>query len=310
MANFQNRLDQVRGCGSAAEPIDPNPPAVLTTAPTPPEVAAPIAVAWDGHDISLVYPGSEVKALGDGRIGGILAPFATPSNPDPQGDFFTPNTDFWLNVNQRCGVVWHHGLKALGPKLLGVVDMTLGEAGLEGIATLDLGDPDAKAIYERAERGECYWSTGSTSRLTSRRDVGVAREIVRWPIVEASLTDSPVDRRAKAWSIKAIVDGEIEPEQERMPLIDRAKAWVADAEAIADALEDQASHRKADGRVLSREKRDSIKAVIKALSLVSDRYIALDKASEPPPDPAEVKRKELFRRLVAEKHRNLIINAG
>src|SRR5262245_38661453 len=47
----------------------------------------------------LAYPGSEVKALGNGRVAGWLVRFGSPDQPDTSDyrDYFTPDTDFGID---------------------------------------------------------------------------------------------------------------------------------------------------------------------------------------------------------------------
>jgi hypothetical protein len=166
-----------------------------------------------GADEEIVFFGSSVKALGAGKVGGLIAPFRKASAPDVQGDFFTKSTDFGLDVTDRARVVYHHGFtKALGTKKLGVATLTLGDEGLEGVAQLDLSIPAVKALYARAEAGELYWSSATSPHLRVSRSVKGANEITGWPVIEVSLTHSPVDDLARVVSMKAIIDSAMKGE--------------------------------------------------------------------------------------------------
>lgn len=163
------------------------------------------------HDDTLVYFGDAVKALGSGKVGGIVAPFATPETADCQGEYFDASTDFGLDVATKARVVYHHGFtKAHGPRKFGVADLSVGAAGLMGETQLDMADPAAKAIYALAEAGKLYWSSGSTERLVVRQPVKGKSHLASWPVSEVSLTSNPVDKRARAFAVKALVDADVE----------------------------------------------------------------------------------------------------
>lgn len=166
--------------------------------------------AWPRpSDGDLVFVGGAVKALGSGKVGGIVAPYATPETADLQGDFFHPATDFGLDVTDKARVIYHHGFsKSLGPRKLGVAALRHGAAGLEGEAVLNMADMAAAEVYGRAEKGELFWSSGSAERLVVRTEVKGRNRIDEWPILEISLTPNPVDRRARAVALKALMDAD------------------------------------------------------------------------------------------------------
>lgn len=253
------------------------------------------------NDIDAVcYFGSAVKALGDGRIGGILVPFGTPETADVQGEYFTPETDFGLEDITRLRAVYHHGFtKALGRKRIGSAVATMTAEGIAVEATLDLNDPAVKSLHDAIVSGRpMWWSSGSANHLVERTAVKGAYRIDSWPLIEASLTPKPVDPRARAHALKGLIDRAGDNEDMdplRLPgLVDRAEALVADAEAIAGLFHRAADSRKAEGRNLSPVKRESIKAVADALA-------ALHAATVPPPSEAEERRAELWRRLILQR---------
>ena len=55
----------------------------------------------------LIAFGTEIKALGSGKIGGYLVRFSDPSTPDLTGDFFDAKTVF--NIPDNLPVVYPHG---------------------------------------------------------------------------------------------------------------------------------------------------------------------------------------------------------
>ena len=159
-------------------------------------------------DETLAFTGGAVKALGGGKIGGLLVPFGSPEATDKQGDYFTAATDFGLDVTTRARVMFHHGFtKAFGSKKLGIVEYAPGADGIEVVSgVIDTDDDAVKALYEKAEAGELFWSSGSTSHMVAKRAVKAdVNEVLSWPIAEVSLTPKPVDRRAKAFAVKGLL---------------------------------------------------------------------------------------------------------
>ena len=158
-------------------------------------------------DDTLIWFGGDVKALGSGLVGGPVVQFGSPSTADRQGDYFTANTDYGLDVSTKSRVVYHHGMGKYGPKKFGVADLKADRYAIWAEAQLDMSDADAKALYEAVESGKIGWSSGSVERLVRRQDVKGTSEILSWPLIEVSLTPTPVDKRNKAVAIKAMMDG-------------------------------------------------------------------------------------------------------
>lgn len=225
-------------------------------------------------DETVVMFGESVKAMPGGRIGGLLAPFGSPASTDKKNDYFTVETDFGLDVSTRARVMVHHGYtKAFGRRKIGVVGMTLGSLGVEVAEplVLDLSDPAQRLVYEDAEQNKLYWSTGTSPHLMERDKVGSANHVKSWPIVEASLTYTPVNRGAVAMALKAIVEAGpadlilnefTEPEAvTASTLVARSQRLVTDSREILGLFAKASDHRKAEGRDLSPEKRDALKAM-------------------------------------------------
>jgi phage head maturation protease len=157
-------------------------------------------------DDFLIFFGGAVKALGNGKIGGYVVRFGSPETADVQGDYFTPHTDYGLDCSTKARVVYHHGLtKKYGPKRFGTVDLSVKANGIEAAGELDLTDAACKAVYNDVEAGKLGWSSGSVDRLVERRAVKGKSEILAWPLIEVSLTPTPVDGRNRAIAIKALI---------------------------------------------------------------------------------------------------------
>ncbi len=137
-----------------------------------------------------------VKALDakQGRVGGYLVVWGSPQTRDLHGEYFTPETDLGLDWYEHRPVLYHHGLdSALKSAVIGVLDrLQVDEVGLWAEAQLDLRGQYAQTILSLVERGLLSWSSGSLPHLVDVADDG---RIVRWPIVEGSLTPTPAEPR-------------------------------------------------------------------------------------------------------------------
>ncbi len=138
---------------------------------------------------------TRVKALEQsGRIGGYLVVWGDPSRKDLQGEFFTSDTDLALDWYPRRPVLYHHGLDGtLQIKMIGQLDtFQIGDVGLWVEGQLDMRDKYVQAIYRLAQEGKLGWSSGSLPHMVQVERSG---KIVRWPIVEGSMTPTPAEPR-------------------------------------------------------------------------------------------------------------------
>jgi phage head maturation protease len=129
-----------------------------------------------------------------GRIGGYLIVWGSASQPDLQGDYFTPQTDLALDWFARRPALYHHGLDgAVKAAVIGVIDaLQPDDVGLWAEAQLDTRQRYVQVILELVKRGLLSWSSGSLPHLVQRDDDG---QITRWPLIEGSLTPSPAEPR-------------------------------------------------------------------------------------------------------------------
>lgn len=159
-----------------------------------------------------VYAGSEVKALGNGKVGGYLVLFSDPKNPDLSGDYFDSNTEFDLERSTKSTVYYSHGLdRTLKTKKLAINDAELkkDEVGIWAEAQLDLRDKYEKAIYAMVKAGKLGWSSGTAPHLVERETIKVGSKSVNyvktWPLgLDASLTPTPCEPRTLVVSVKSI----------------------------------------------------------------------------------------------------------
>lgn len=174
-------------------------------------------------DDTLAFYGSEVKALGNGKIGGYAVLFT--KEPDLQGDIFTKSTDFFCREGDERPILYRHGMHpVIKSRQLGRGQLKFDEVGIFMEGELNLRDNYEKAIYKLAELGKLGYSTGSMGHLVSKTPKNKSFEIDAWPIGEISLTPNPVEARTFAFPLKSMVAEEIdldafvksleEPEQE------------------------------------------------------------------------------------------------
>ena len=136
-----------------------------------------------------------LKALDEaGRIGGYLVVWGSPRQRDVQGEYFTQETELGLDWYDRRPVLYHHGQDAaLKSALVGVLDtLQADEIGLWAEAQLERRLRYFQALTELVKRGVLGWSSGSLPQL---REVASDGRILRWPIVEGSLTPTPAEPR-------------------------------------------------------------------------------------------------------------------
>lgn len=166
-------------------------------------------------DETIITYGGEVKALGDGKIGGYLVRYSTASDPDATGDFFTPETDF--GEAEKSPVYYHHGMdKKIGLRVIGETPLKKDDFGVWAETQLQLRDEYEKFIYSLAEAGKLGWSSGTAGHLVERKPAGKAQRITRWPLgLDASLTPTPAEFRNVAVSLKSLIPAEQTAEAER-----------------------------------------------------------------------------------------------
>lgn len=154
--------------------------------------------------MDLLFFGGEVKALGEGRVGGYLVRFGAPGDTDLEGEFFDAATDFDIEDGAKLSIYYNHGVDAtMKNRRIGRGQVAIQDVGLWIEAQLDLRSAYEQAIYALAEKGKLGWSSGTAGHLIERVPAGKATRIAQWPLIEASLTPHPADYRNTAIPIKA-----------------------------------------------------------------------------------------------------------
>lgn len=154
---------------------------------------------------ALVAFGSEVKALGNGLVGGYLVRYGNEAKTDLAGDFFNAKTDFGSAT--ETDVYYNHGLD---PQLGRKAFKNKAQIGRDDIGEwikhqLDLRDEYEKAVYGLVEQMKQGWSSGTASHLVEREPVGKAYWIKRWPLgLDASYTPTPAEPQNNVIPLKSL----------------------------------------------------------------------------------------------------------
>jgi phage head maturation protease len=185
--------------------------------------------------------GGAVKAVGEDKVEGYAVIFTDKDDTDLFKDFFTKATDFFQEPGQTeftiPYVLYHHGLDPTikGRRLTsGGAQAKIDDVGVWVELQLNKRDKYEKAILEMAKDGKLGFSTGSAPHLAAKKalDNGV-NEITIWPMVELSLTPTPVESRTKAVvTLKSLVD-ELDADSRDESL--KAIIPTAELEALPDA---------------------------------------------------------------------------
>lgn len=220
---------------------------------------------------TLAFYGSEVKALGGGRVGGYAVLFT--QEPDLQGDIFTKSTSFYVKEGDERPILYRHGMHpVIKGRELGRGKLHFDDVGIFLEGELDLRDKYEKAIYKLAEMGKLGYSTGSMGHLVSKTPKNKSFEINAWPIGEISLTPNPVEARTSAFPIKSIGTEEIDLDefvksQEQDEMFD-----IAGVPAIAKFCEYVSPNSLKDATQRSESAADAAREFITITKVLGEAY--------------------------------------
>lgn len=147
-----------------------------------------------------------VKTLGPSRVGSYLCLWGSPQEADIAGEWFSKNTQELTAVFEGVGAIpaiYHHAIDdTLKSLVIGAVDtMKADDVGLWIEAQIKRRREYEKFIQPLIEQKALGWSSGTLPM--ARRVNKATGEILRWPIVEASLTPQPAEMRmAHQWPIR------------------------------------------------------------------------------------------------------------
>lgn len=145
------------------------------------------------------------------RIGGYGVLFG---GRDLDGETFTPDTDYQLELVPRKPVYYDHAQRDIKTPLGVAVDVRADDDGIWLEAELDRSRQYVERVMALVHAGRLGWSSGSVSHL-AQREGGVIKS---WPVVEFSLTPTPAEPRTLGvHEIKSLDDliaqlGDIMPE--------------------------------------------------------------------------------------------------
>jgi len=146
------------------------------------------------------YKKAYVKKTADGWALEVLgAPYGGHRfGKDEQGEYFSENTDFMLEVGDERPVLYFHGADNLGtptarPEVIGTARVSRRDhQGLWFEVILDKAKQLSKRIYDAALNGIARASSGAINYLVRRSEDG---ELLTWPIGELTLIDRSDLRR-------------------------------------------------------------------------------------------------------------------
>ena len=203
---------------------------------------------------TLITFGSEIKALGEGKVGGYLIRFSGAEDPDLTNDYFTKDTD--LHFPSDLPVLYNHGMdKKMGKRVIGTAEVKVDEIGAWAETQLNLRDEYEREIYKLAEAGKLGYSSGALSHLVEREPAGKGVSFIKtWFVGEASLTPTPAEPRNSIVTLKSL----FAPEQAALPIEGEGKTvTIPTGEKIMEELDVKALVAAA---LKEREEADAVKA--------------------------------------------------
>lgn len=171
---------------------------------------------------SLISFGSEIKALGNGRIGGHLVLFGSQDQTDFYGDWFDKDTYIGPNDADGRDVTINHRLplKTGNPDVDRVTEKFTStifkpgglkthrdELGIFAEVICDLSDEYDRKVYELAESGKLKWSSGAARHMIDR-DPNTGR-LKMFVVAEGALTPMPAEPRmtlSRVMPLKSLAD--------------------------------------------------------------------------------------------------------
>jgi len=168
----------------------------------------------DGTAHIVAPHGGELKDLDDkGKFGGWGVRFGSPQKHDLEKDFFSKDTDFWLEGGKgRSATLYAHGTDPeIGKNRIGSkwAEITVKDAGVWMETQLKKRNEYEEAIRTLAEEGKLGLSSGTVSHLVQRQKTKEGPEgvthIKQWPLgLDMSLTPVPAEPRTGIQPLKSV----------------------------------------------------------------------------------------------------------
>jgi HK97 family phage prohead protease len=186
----------------------------------------------------LCWIGDAVKASSDGKFAGYLVRFDDQGNAnDTTGEYFTRNTDFGRPMKSGdvfdLNLYYGHGFTdVFGNQVIGHGKVKMDDAGLWYEGQIEINNKYMAKVAQLLKEGRLGLSSGAAPHLVSYNRKGDARkEILSWPIAEASLTPCPAEPRNQVMPVKSLIMDAVKEEKTFKPTsgmksaAKRAIAW-------------------------------------------------------------------------------------
>src|SRR5574341_1022751 len=157
----------------------------------------------------MIMASKTIKAMmgesGEWELDVLGVPYGGPfGGRDAQGEFFTPQTDLWLERIPRRPVVYYHGLAEAerAPEIIG--EETGWERREDGVwfrVLLDKTSRLARRVWEAAQKGLARASSGAIGHLVRVAPDG---RILVWPVGELSLLDAREHPPANPYAVALV----------------------------------------------------------------------------------------------------------
>jgi 2'-5' RNA ligase len=180
----------------------------------------PLEEAFKGEEHltsdTLVAWGGPVKALGikngKGVLGGQLILYGATGEKDLTGDWFAEETYYGPRDGDGADTMMHHGIplgkgmEEFADHLFSPLKAVRNKLGIWAEMACDLADEFEEKVYELGQKGVWKWSSGTADHMIKKDSTG---QILRWPIIEGSLTPTPAEPRMlnhRMQPLKAFMD--------------------------------------------------------------------------------------------------------
>ena len=186
----------------------------------------------------LCWIGDAVKASSDGRFAGYLVRFDNQGNAnDTTGEYFTAKTDFGRPLKSGdefdLNLYYGHGFTdVFGNQVIGRGKVKMDDAGLFYEGQIDISNRYMAKVNQLLREGRLGLSSGAAPHLVAYSKKSADRkEILSWPIAEASLTPCPAEPRNSVVPVKSLMEVSVKEEKTFKPTsamksaAKRAIAW-------------------------------------------------------------------------------------
>jgi HK97 family phage prohead protease len=197
----------------------------------------------------LCWIGDAVKASSDGRFAGYLVRFDNRGNAnDTTGEYFTAKTDFGRPLKSGdefdLNLYYGHGFTdVFGNQVIGRGKVKMDDAGLWYEGQIDISNRYMAKVNQLLREGRLGLSSGAAPHLVAYSKKNADRkEILSWPIAEASLTPCPAEPRNSVVPVKSLMEVSVKEEKTFKPTsamksaAKRAIAWREDGHDGATAV--------------------------------------------------------------------------